>query len=632
MRGINKNARFFEMFMSEHVVLKKNNRILVILCFICLLLHTMMLVWAACKDSPTRNEVQHLVAGISHWRLGRFELFQVNPPLIRMVAAIPVLAAHPKTNWCHYDLRPGRRSERIVANDFFEANQQRTFLLITLARLACIPFSLLGAVFCFQWSRELYGIGAGTLALALWCFSPAILGHGHLITADVGAAALGVAAAYMFWRWLRWQTWWASLGAGIALGFAESVKTTWIVLFVLWPILWFTWRLLQTRTQTAYWLVREFGQMLVILFSALCILNVCYGFEGTFRQLGKYEFISESLGGPRDPLSLTWERNRFTQGCFTKIPLPLPKDYLMGIDVQRGDFERGLPSYLRGEWADHGWWYYYLYALAVKVPLGTWCLLILAIGVTIFGRGYNASWRDEMVVLVPGLAILIFVSSQTGFSVHSRYVIPALPFFFIWISKVARVFEKKPFTKKRWIMAIAVALALMWSVTSSLLVYPHSLSYFNELAGGPENGAEHLLDSNIDWGQDLFYLKDWLDEHPEVTLDGLAFFSSYPATLANISETPYPLPGPPDDNSTAEDDYAQEDLGPKPGWFALSVNEIYSRSKQYRYFLKFKPVSMAGYSIYIYHITLEDANRVRRKLGLPELDKTETKIRENKDY
>ena len=192
--------------------------------------------------------------------------------------------------------------------------------------------------------------------------------------------------------------------------------------------------------------------------------------------------------------------------------------------------------------------------------------------------------------------------------------------------------------------------ALVWSVASSLSIYPHSLSYFNELAAilptpadasypkplaphnqdggilamighaitaGPRNGPRHLLDSNIDWGQDLFYLQDWLEAHPATKLDGLAYWGSYPATLAGIPETPMPPLGPQNDGGSGSE--WQEAVGPRPGWYALSVNYIYGRDRQYRYFLNFSPEAMAGYSIYIYHITLDDANQVRRKLGLPEL-------------
>ncbi|MDR1491484.1 MAG: hypothetical protein LBT05_01990, partial [Planctomycetaceae bacterium] len=46
----------------------------------------------------------------------------------------------------------------------------------------------------------------------------------------------------------------------------------------------------------------------------------------------------------------------------------------------------------------------------------------------------------------------------------------------------------------------------------------------------------------------------------------------------------------------------------------------YDSEQQYRYFLNFEPVDKIGYSIYIYHIMPEDANRVRREMELPEIE------------
>jgi hypothetical protein len=75
-------------------------------------------------------------------------------------------------------------------------------------------------------------------------------------------------------------------------------------------------------------------------------------------------------------------------------------------------------------------------------------------------------------------------------------------------------------------------------------------------------------------------------------------------------------------------------LGPRPGWFAISVtllhgyyypimdgqgNIVYVDDARYVYFQHFRPVARAGYSIHIYHIGLEEADRVRQELGLPVL-------------
>ena len=270
--------------------------------------------------------------------------------------------------------------------------------------------------------------------------------------------------------------------------------------------------------------------------------------------------------------------------------------------------------------------YFYLYALALKTPLGTLVLFALAMFLTAFATGYSANWRDEIAVLLPPTVILALVSSQTAFSIHSRYVLPALPFIFIWVSKTARAFELK-----HRAVAVIAGTALGWSVVSSLAQYPHSLSYFNELAGGPRGGPEHLIGSNVDWGQDLLYLKEWIERHSEAEPLRLAFYGGYDPAALGLR---FSLPPPGWRDSQRSSISPPGPTGPRPGWYALSVSvprglpcvlydgdgkrylSIYCR---YDYFLRFKPVAWAGQSIAIYHITLGEANRARREMGLGEL-------------
>ena len=564
-----------------------------------MIIHASMLAWGAVQHSPCWDEVGHLVAGISHWQFGRFDLYRVNPPLVRSIAALPVVLAGPETDWSNFSVAPQSRPEFGVGRRFMEVNGERSFWLYTLARWVCIPFSLLGAYICFQWARELYGHLAGVLAVTLWCFAPNIIAHGQLITPDVGATALGVAAAYVFWKWLKRPSGGLALAAGVVLGLVELTKMTWVVLFPLWPLLWLVWRWPLRRDLSRHAWFCEGRQMGLILLMGLYVINLGYGFEGTFQKLGDYKFVSHALGGyepsfERSGISL----NRFNGSWLGEIPVPLPKHYLMGIDLQKRDFERKMWSYLRSEWREGGWWYYYFYALAIKVPLGTWLLIVLVSIVYPCLRSHSTSWRDELILLVPAGVVLTLVSSQTGFNHHLRYVLPILPFVFIWVSKVARAVDLK-----HWKIASLAAVALLWSIGSSLWVYPHSLSYFNELVGGPKGGHYHLGNSNIDWGQDLLYLKRWLDEHPEARPLTLAYdMPLVDPKLAGIDYT-----GRPPANFA------------EPGWHAVSVNQIHSRSREYEYFLRFEPFDMVGYSIYIYHITLDEANRVRRERGLPEL-------------
>jgi 4-amino-4-deoxy-L-arabinose transferase-like glycosyltransferase len=636
-----------------------------------LLAHGLLLASSALVESPTCDETAHLPAGISHWISGTYHLYRVNPPCVRMVAALPVLAFdHGVDIHGTLDRDISYRYEFVFGRQFFERVGSVGFWWMTLARWICIPFSLVGGYICYRWAKALYGRDAGLFALALWCFSPSVLAYGHLITPDVAAAALGVTAGYCFWKWLQEPSWINVVWTGMALGIAELAKSTWIVLFGVWPVIWFLWRLAGAskimcfpdamaspgsngstsdircerdrerlnRLVQRRCLVLDAVQLMLILLIALDILNLGYGYEGSFEELGRFHFSSQLLSGHAGKSQFS-VGNRFEGTWLANLPVPLPADYVLGIDLQRRDFEGTQPSYLRGKWRDGGWWYYYLYSLAIKEPVGTWLLLFLSMLLGLCVKKYAVSWWDELILLAPAVVVMVLVSSQTGLNHHVRYVLPCLPFLFIAMSKVARSIDFKHW----WIAAISGG-ALVWSIGSSLYYFPHSLSYFNELAGGPQGGHFYLGNSNADWGQDLLYLKQWYVAHAEARPLHLAYdmelidpkiagidWESVPSgPILNRPGTPvtrnWPWPacaaaiGKDEQNETGvEHVVSPPTVGPLPGWFVVSVNQIHRREGDLEYFLEFDPVAQIGYTMNVYHITLEDANRVRRKLGLSEL-------------
>ena len=159
-----------------------------------LIAHAVLVGFISCVNSPSVDETGHLPAGISHWTLGEFDLYRVNPPLVRMVGALPVVLAFPEADWSKYTSSPYARTEFTIGHEFGRANGARTFWYFTLARWSCISFSLIGGYFCFRWASDLHGSTSGIVAACLWCFSPNILGNAAMITPDVGAAALGARA------------------------------------------------------------------------------------------------------------------------------------------------------------------------------------------------------------------------------------------------------------------------------------------------------------------------------------------------------------------------------------------------------------------------------------------------------
>ncbi|MDQ3332738.1 MAG: glycosyltransferase family 39 protein [Planctomycetota bacterium] len=455
--------------------------------------HAGLLAYAATRHSPTLNEPGHLVAGLSYWEFGRFEVYRVNPPLTRLVAALPVLAAGYKMDWSQFYDGPGARPEFALGSDFVKANGERSIWLFTIARWVCIPFSLLGGTFCFLWGRELYGAAAGLVSLTLWCTDPNILAHAELITPDAAATTFGIGAGYTFWRWLKVPTWSRAAFAGVLLGLLQLSKMSWLFLFGLWPVLWMIWRASGMHPPETN-MRQQVLQLAAALLLGLYVLNFGYLFDGSFTQLRNFTFVSEALAGDEHA---GVGGNRFTNSWIGQLPIPLPEQYVLGLDSQERDFDDyGQPSYLRGEWKDGGWWYYYLYGVLVKVPHGTQ-LLILAGGILALRRIRIMAWRHLVVLTAPCIALFSIVSSYTEFNHHFRYVLPCSGFVFVVAGGAVQH------------LRLAGIAGLTWAAVNSLCVYPHGLAYFNELAGGPQNGSVHLVHSNLDWGQDLLLVKHW---------------------------------------------------------------------------------------------------------------------------
>jgi len=398
------------------------------------------------------------------------------------------------------------------------------------------------------------------MAMLLWCFSPMVLGHASLMTPDAPAAALGALACYTFWRWLKKPTWQSSITAGIILGLAELSKTTLILFYPLWPILWVAYRWFDRCDMTFNRWRNEGGMLLARMLLGLYIVNAGYLGAGSFVQLKEYEFRSNMFGSvDRENIS---HGNRFRDHWLGEIPVPLPFDYILGIDHQQRDFEKfWAPSYLRGQFQPQGWWYYYCYALLVKTPLGTMALGVMVLVARILRLGTHScpANRDEWILLFPMVFVFVLVSSKWGFSHHLRYVFPCFPLAFIWIGQFACITGMPSQsglikTQAGWASQGIVSVArlharpilcvacMMWTLGSSLWHYPHSLAYFNEFAGGPRNGAKHLLNSNIDWGQDLLHLERWIARQNSSRTVFLAFDNSYNPFVFGIDKIePWPM-------------------------------------------------------------------------------------------
>ncbi len=271
------------------------------------------------------------------------------------------------------------------------------------------------------------------------------------------------------------------------------------------------------------------------------------------------------------------------------MPLPLPLDYVQGIDRQMLDFEFKPNSYLNGRWQEGGWYYYYVEGLFVKSPLALLPLLLIA------GWRYRklagSQKRLFSFVMIPGIVILSLVSLKTGFNRHFRYALPALPFLFIVASMAASRLDprNRVVHPRLWIVTLLVSFFCI----ESAWCLPHSVSFFNLAVGGPANGHHILGHTNVDWGQDLLRYECWRTNTASPPLAGASL------VIGTMFLNAPMVPGLPK--------YASQ---LQPGFYALSVRRLIEEGEVYEFFRSLKPVDSIGYSILVFHVRKEDVNRL----------------------
>ncbi|RUL81706.1 ArnT family glycosyltransferase [Tautonia sociabilis] len=636
------------------------------------------------RENPTVDEVVHLPAGVSYWQTGSFRLYPHNPPLVKLLTALPVLAADPETAPLYRDPKWGwaEANKTAFAHGFMLLNAPRLFELMAPARLIIPTFALIGGLVVFDWSRRLWGAWGGLLSLTLWAFCPNILAHCRLITTDAAATAIGVAATYAFWNYLKRPSWSRVAIAGLLLGIGQLTKFSLLLLYGLWPALWLIRELTEGGpTGRLGRVARSAAQGMAMLALSVLVINLGYGFKGVGKPLGDFPFTCDTLTDDRErPLVAPRERpdqlqpelkagvlqyrvNRFRDTPLARLPAPLPEAYLLGFDDQKLEAEgvpkramlfaddprasqfppealSGYPVFLDGKQSDESWWYYYLMTLVYKVPEGTWALVLLALAVLPISRRARSSAVDEAALWIVPAVVVLVMSFGTNIAIGLRYVLGVFPYVFIAVGRLAPWAAGLSGRARTAGKAVVVG-SLAVSVAAALLIHPHYLAYFNWASGGAKRGSEHLIDSNLDWGQDLVGLKRWLDEHAPGERVGIAYFGQISPGVFNLRGEPLdwflPPARPGGWKPGLEPPRVLQRGGeapPAPGLYAVSASllrglpwrvydsflaeiepryafiPLQAQWNAFSYFQRLEPIDQVGYSIFLYRIDEEDAARL----------------------
>ncbi|HEY1849140.1 MAG TPA: glycosyltransferase family 39 protein [Opitutaceae bacterium] len=479
-------------------------------------LHAFMALASKHRKGMTADEIVHVTGGYSYWKFGDYRLHPENGNLAQRWVALPSFlggAKFPPLDQLYWRISDGW----VMGHEFFFETGDDPDAKLSGARAMTVVLSVALGALVFLWSRELFGSAGGLLSLAFYAFSPTMLAHGGLATSDTCAALFFLAAMGAYWRHLARPGAGPMLLSAVVFGLACVAKFSAPLLVPMMAACALV-HILFSGGSPARVLLSAAGHAA----AAFAVIWAFYGF--------RYSAFNPALP-PADHFIEPWAEMYARTGAVGRLihgladMRALPEAFLYGAAyVAETTQSRG--AFLNGQVSTRGWPTFFLWAFALKTTIpfmgaaaaGTWVAVRGAAAGA--GRGLRA-----LVPLTPLLA-LVAIYSISSLSLHlnigQRHLLPIYPPLFILAGALGKWLAKAGSA-----CFIAAAALLAWHVTESGSVAPNYLAYFNELAGGPSGGYRHLVDSSLDWGQDLPSLKEWLAGHRAPGEDAyLAYFGS----------------------------------------------------------------------------------------------------------
>lgn len=515
------------------------------------------------KSATCDELAHHIPVGFVLLTKGDFGMDPSQPPLPRYLAALPLKLfmdlkmPADKNEW--------RREDRSTfGKDFFYKYNSDPDAILFASRLAIVAVGILCGIILFVWAKALYGAMAALLSLFLYSLCPNILSNTSLATTDMTAACSMLLAIAAFWYYVSRPTIGMMCLAGIALGLAELSKYTNLLLYPLFLLLLlFELPSAKAGHERKIIILRFLG---IILISVL-VVWAGYGFEvspilkDAMRVDEKLAMIHKIAGTRLDNFLLN-----------TPVPLGAHIIGILGV-IRHG--QEGHSTFFCGTWSGHGNPLYFALAFLIKTPIPAIIFIFTGLIMSLRRIGRNERF------LIISIAFFFITASLSKLQLGLRHILPIYPLCFILAGKTVDLFGKKI------VRALAV-LFMAWYLVIAVHVWPDYLSYFNEFVGGPGNGYKYLRDSNIDWGQDLPALANYLKKNGIDKVRLLYFGTADPARYG-ITYTPI---------SPAEMDVLS------PGVYAISVHKI----DTVKWAKEREPAAKIGFSIYVYDLREKEVN------------------------
>ena len=475
-------------------------------------------------ESLTFDEGDHIFAGYMMWHSGDYGLNPEHPPLVKLVATLPLLQENLwlpplQQRWFKSEAyRDGR--------DFMERNDGPRHRLLFRMRLAAGVFAVGLSVMVFLMGSKLFGESAGLLALLLVVFEPNVMANSDLVTTDMGVACFFLATIYCFYRYARQPSVIRLLLTGLAAGLTLSAKHSGILLAPMLLGLTLVEIACAERGRHKRMAGILSGGFAAIVVLAVVVLWAFYGFRYAARPAGL--LMNPTLSEYAAPLT---GMNGWVIGHVANWRL-LPESYLMGMtDIHYA--AQQYPIFLLGHDYAHGVWWYFPVALSIKTTLGLIGLEVLA-GIALIGRQLRHG-RELAYLVVPG-AIYLGVAILSGMNIGTRHVLFLYPLAALLAAAGVTALAQH---SRRWLWIGGGLVA--FHVISAMAIFPAEMAYGNEAWGGTANTHKYLSDSSVDWAQQLPHIKQWVDAHPGE--ECWLAYSAYPDLRPQAYGIPcHPLP------------------------------------------------------------------------------------------
>ena len=297
-----------------------------------ILLHAGFGLHTALSKNVTHDELWHLPVGLLHLQSGEFDQDVLNPPLSRMWAALPLSISGVTTE---------RGADGSECGIIF-VNQHADFQhWYNWGRVFHLAWSVVTACLVARWTWELFGRSAAVLATLLYCTCPNVIAHTSIVTPDASLMCLWIATLYALWRWTKTESWSTALTTAVLMGLALSAKFTAVLLYPIMLYCWFLRFVGSSRMESNLSRSMLVLQSAVSVLLSLTVLCAVYGFNGVGVPLEEQSFRSREVQSIATLLSFA-----------DNVPLPVPSDWLLGVDAQRMVMEQRHPVFLDRQWSE----------------------------------------------------------------------------------------------------------------------------------------------------------------------------------------------------------------------------------------------------------------------------------------